>query len=221
MLKCNKCGVQVDMDLPSCPLCGAALTIVDDKPLQLYYPEVEPIQSHKIGIKIFLFLSVAACVICLTVNLLLWHGLLWSAIPIGAICYMWVTLWLVIKCWTNIGRTLIFQVVGLSIFLLIIDMISGFHRWSLNYVIPFLLIGAAGIVTVVLMCAKLKWREYMIYQLILVILGFIPLLLLFMGWSTVPWTAVCSAVYALLTLVGTVIFADKKVKNEIVKRFHF
>src|SRR5699024_670222 len=74
---------------------------------------------------------------------------------------------------------------------------------------------------IVLLLNRFEWREYFVYLSTMFILGFIPVLLFLSSWSTVLWPSASTALYALLTFVGMVLFSEKTMKNEIVQRFHF
>ena len=67
----------------------------------------------------------------------------------------------------------------------------------------------------------MKWREYALYQFITIILGVLPVISVAARLVTTTWPSIVSAFYSGVTLLGMFIFADKKYKNELIKRFHF
>ena len=78
MKYCEKCKVYVPSDREHCPLCQSILTEEDasrsypgyDDEIFPYLPTIY--HRHNLLIRLSLFLSIAVCVICLTLNLLLW-----------------------------------------------------------------------------------------------------------------------------------------------------
>src|SRR5699024_12740490 len=75
------------------------------------------------------------------------------------------------------GSKIIFQVIALSIMLFILDAASGSSKWSIHYVIPFLVMLATMFVTIILLLNRMKLRDYIGYLLSMVIFGFIIVLL--------------------------------------------
>jgi hypothetical protein len=74
--------------------------------------------------------------------------------------------------------------------------------------------------TIVLYINRTKWREYMLFQFIITINGFIPVVLYWCRLTKFIWPGAFGALYSLITLTGMLIFANKQFKNELNKRFH-
>src|SRR5699024_11883183 len=105
--------------------------------------------------------------------------------------------------------------------LFFLDAASGSSKWSIHYVIPFLVMLATMFVTIIVLLKRMKWRGDIGYLSTRVVLGFIPVLLFLSSWSTVLWPGASTALYAVLALLGLVLFSAEAMKNEIVQRFHF
>jgi lysylphosphatidylglycerol synthetase-like protein (DUF2156 family) len=83
-----------------------------------------------------------------------------------------------------------------------------------------LFIAATTVITLIILIRRMRWREYACTSL-----------------SRSSWdccrdlrrrgtrrerlASIASAFYSFFTLLGMFIFADKKYKNELIKRFHF
>jgi len=165
-------------------------------------------------------LSIAAGLICLLVNLLYWRGMLWSLIVITSILLLWETAGFMILSKKNIGWRLFAQMLATLIVLITVDAVTGWRAWSIGYLAPFVIIASSCAMTIILYIKRTKWREYMLFQFIIAINGFIPVLLYWCGLTDTLWPGAVGALYSLLSLVGMMIFFDKQFKNELKKRFH-
>ena len=58
-------------------------------------------------------------------------------------------------------------------------------------------------------------------KLVIALLGLLCLLLLWFGIPRVSWTYYASGFYSAFTVLGMFLFADRKTKHELKKRFHF
>jgi hypothetical protein len=171
-------------------------------------------------LRLFLFLSVAAGLICLLLNLLFWTGIIWSLIVDTAILLLWETIGLMILSRKNIGWKLFAQMLAVMVVFLTIDAVTGWSAWSITYIAPFVITASTLVMTLILFIRRAKWREYMLFQFIIALNGFIPVILYWFGLIGIIWPGAAAALYALLTLLGMLIFADKQFKNELKKRFH-
>ena len=117
---------------------------------------------------------------------------------------------------TTINTTTIFAL----IFIFFIDRLTGFDGWSVNYVIPQILILANVGIFILMMINRMVLREFLFYQLAMTIIGFIPIGLILSDIVTRPLTSFVSIIISAVILLGTIIFGDKTVKSELIRRFH-
>ncbi|AXF57854.1 hypothetical protein DT065_03910 [Salicibibacter kimchii] len=171
--------------------------------------------------RVFLFIAIFIISSSLLINLLTTPNELWVFYIVGPVLYALLCINHTILSKAHAGSKIIFQVLALSAMLIVIDVTAGATRWSVHYVIPFLVIVATLIVTIIILRKPMKWREYLGYMMTMIVLGFMPVLLFLSTLSYVLWPSAITALYALLTFIGMVLFANKTMKNEIVRRFHF
>lgn len=206
-------------------MCGSILGGPGQQNLKMFAvqaeePEGRRSEPNNFKSRLFLFLSVGAGGTCLLVNLLTGLESLWSLFIVGAILLLWLFIRHTIMSKGNIAFRLILQFLGLSVFLVLVDQLSGGYGWALDIVTPFLAILSTLMVTILLFTRRMKWRDYMIYLALTAFLGFAPLILIFVDLVRVQWPAITAAFYSFLTWIGMFLFADKKLKNELIKRFH-
>ncbi|MDD4796278.1 MAG: DUF6320 domain-containing protein [Eubacteriales bacterium] len=233
MKRCRQCDVWVDSDGAKCPLCYADLECAQDgaggAPGETY-PQLGPAQHNGPGYhvvsRIFLFLSLLAAAVSLSVNFLVdrMHTP-WSLLVVGGIPFVWLLVRYVIMGKVNIARRLMTQLLGSAGFVLLLEWFlrgSIYQGWALTYAIPFMNVAATLAITMILCVRYLRWTAYTLYQFLTALLGLLPLLFWLMGWITpgIWWPSLASAFYSLATLAGMFIFVDRKYKNELIRRFH-
>lgn len=222
MKTCKRCKVNVIENTDICPLCRTVLTITSDENSNRSYPEIE-VSSHKYNIikRLFLFVSILSAVASIITNYLTYNGVLWSAITISAIVYLWVIMSYSIKRNRNIASYILVQVICVSILSVVMDNSIGYNGWSVNNVIPEIMILANVAVLVLVFINRMYWHTYVINQIVIAICGLIPGALWLCGLITVPIPTVIATVTSLLVLVIMIIFGDKTIKSELKRRFHF
>ena len=134
--------------------------------------------------------------------------------------YLWAAIAYPIFTKKNIGQIIVIEALCASLLLYIIEVAAKTQGWALEYAMPFIFSGATLMVTCIILVKRMKWRQFAVYQMATMLLGFIPILFCIFGLVKLIWPSLFSALYSFLTLVGMFVFADKKYKNEIIKRFH-
>lgn len=224
MNKCEHCQVRVDEHLTKCPLC---LKVINPH-TEVTENSLYPTYTHKVHTKSFLFklgvfLSIATVSICALINILtLQHvGRLWFLYIAVTVLYLWLLIGHTILSKSRVGSKIFLQTIGTSIILYVIDFNSGHSRWSVNFVIPFLVMAATLFITWKVYTKKMLWNEYIGYTIAMIFLGFIPTILYLVGIANILWASASAALYSLLTIIGMFTFANKRFKNEFKRRFHF
>jgi hypothetical protein len=221
MKYCKKCNVYVSGKGQQCPLCFSNLTSADKDDKPACYPDIkENSGKSNFLFRLFLFLSIATSLVSLFINLFFWSGILWSLIVIAAISLLWETIWVLILSKKNAGLKIIGQMLVVLILMITIDAVTGWKEWSIGIVAPFVIITSTFAMAIILYIKRAKWREYMLFQFIITINGFIPVILYWCGFAKIILPGAVAALYSLLTLIGMLIFAEKQFKNELKKRFH-
>jgi hypothetical protein len=126
-----------------------------------------------------------------------------------------------IKSYKNLGTIVMINVSMLSIMGFILDMLLGYTGWSINYLIPLIIL--AGIIALVIfvLLKSTYFLTYFIYMLIIAIFGVTLLIFLWTGFVTVKTPSIITAFISFLVIIGMFMFGDKTAKNEFIKRFHF
>lgn len=220
-MKCRNCNVEINSLTDNCPLCDKYLPR-DDAERYASYPNINVIalRGGRLWIKLGLFGLIIVTMTVFFVNMLTPHKFIWSIIPGTAIWMLWLSIAVPFIKRKITPRMIVIDNVMISIFLIIIDVTFKQDAWAMSYVVPFVLSGSALIVTIIVLCLKMTWKEFYYYQLAIAIICFIPLIAR-CYFNFIIWPSIVSAIYGAITIIGMLIFGDKKLKFEAKKRLHF
>ena len=218
MQYCKNCHVKVDGAQDYCPLCQEKLH--GEKSSSLF--PVIPTAYHRHGflLKIALFLSVAAGVTCFLINWMFPQKIWWSLYVVAGLFSMWFSLIAGIRKRANVYKNILWQVVILSCLSILWDIFTGWYRWSIEYVLPFLCILAIAIMTIFARIQNLRLQDYLNYLIIDMLFGIAPLVLLLTGqiYTVLP-SLFCIGI-GILSFACIVIFHWNDLREEICKRLH-
>lgn len=230
MTKCRQCGITILDNTSVCPLCRCVVEQADESPAghRTYgsnnddaYPDVwlrERKLKHVCNISFFAVLAASAVLaIC---NFAFYDGSLWCLIPIAAMAYAYLVFRLVIISSKGYRAKVLIPLFAMVLLSLVIDVETGFYRWSLNYVFPSCIL-VMDLVIIILMLTNLKnWQSYIIMQIGISAVSLIPLLLWLMGFITSPLLSIIAAGASILMFLGAVIMGDRTARTELKRRFH-
>lgn len=234
MKYCKICALKVNTHVDHCPLCAATISEIDSDcnttdtqacnhaqpDYSIYPPKSEGIK-YNLTFRIFLFLSIVAVAVCGLINILSYDGYLWSLIVLGSVGFGWAAVGYPLIVRKNIGHHVMVDAIALCLYFIMTRFVMKSAGWSLDYVIPFMFIASTTFISLIILIRHMKWREYALYQFVTIILGLLPVISVIAGLVESIWPSIGSALYSFVTLLGMLIFADKKYKNELIKRFHF
>ena len=221
MKVCKKCGITVGADRKFCPLCQRKLSGEAEEGQQEIFPNLPSYyKQYHLFFRILIFLCVAVSAVSLLINFLIPTKIWWSLIVIAGIGCMWIILATAVKKRHNITKGILYMTVILSVCAGIIDYLTGFYRWSLNYVIPTLLLFTMLSIAILTRVLHSRPEDYLIYLIVNGLLGLMPLIFLLTGWATVQWPSLSCIMVSFLSLVGIFVFSKMDPKSELKKRLH-
>lgn len=206
----------------TCPLCHTVLTDFDGVQPAATYPDIDRyLRRVSILTKILIYLSIVAGVTSVIINWYVYEGYMWSVLTVTAILYIWYLIAYSIKRHSNLAGKVLTQSILASVLVVVADFAVGYSGWAVNYVVPILFSLANIAVLIIILVNRLEWHKYVIYQLYIAILGFVPIVLILFKIITEPFIPIISTVISGLTLIGIFVFGEKTVTNELKRRFHF
>lgn len=218
---CKRCNVKINETIQICPLCRTVLTDIGGETAEHAFPIIKS-DPHKYNIvkRIIIFLSVLVGVITAVTNYITYNGVVWSAISIGVIIYFWIIIPYYIKRNINLASKTLAQVMCLSALTVIMDYSIGYSGWSVNHVIPEIIILANISVLILVIINRMYWQTYVLNQIIIAFIGLIPGVLYLCGLIEIPLPTIFATGTSFTVLLGTIIFGDKSIKSELIRRFH-
>lgn len=219
MRYCSHCGVKIANDIETCPLCDMQTERTDDS-FSLDYPYVKSRFSRGLLLKLITFTALVFLAVSFMVDHFVPTGSPWVFIVAAAVVYLWISAINVLRYTPNPASIILCQLISVGGLTFAIDFLTGYYRWSVNYVIPFLIIAASLTLTLMILIRPMKYRAFTIYQLVIAVLGTMSVLLWLLGWSRVEWPVETAAFMAILCFAVTLVFSWRRTKSELKKRFH-
>ncbi len=219
MRYCSHCGVKLANDIEACPLCDMQ-TEQTNGDFALDYPYVKSRFSRGLLLKLITFTALVFLAVSFMVDHFVPTTSPWVFIVAAAVIYLWISAINVLRHTPNPASIILCQLISVGGLTFAIDFLTGYYRWSVNYVIPFLIIAASLALTLMMLIRPLKFRALTIYQLVIAVLGVMSVLLWILGWSEVEWPVETAAFISALCFLLTLVFSSKRTKSELKKRFH-
>jgi len=219
MKNCYKCNVLVNSSIPRCPLCQSS---IDDSDIdESVFPIIPNMYTkHKIIFKLLLFLSIFGCILCTTINYFISKKIGWAWFVIAGIISFWVTLIIGIKRRNNFMKLLFAEVMLVLVSSIAWDYFTGWHFWSITYVLPFLCIAYIGALFFLRLFLKNVFKDYIIYIYINSLIGLVPLYFIFRDKLSIEWPSILCVVFSIISILILAIFNYKQMKNELERRLH-
>lgn len=224
MKKCETCQISIDTKSSTCPLCGTGLTAQDEvayaTPANRYPNFNKELATYNFLVRLLLFVSLLGCGVSVLINLLTNTKFLWCLIVVAAVVYAWLVVPSLLRQGFNFGLQALLQSFFAIALCIALDFIIGYSGWSFTYVVPSIITLCIVSVDLLSLFYRTKYSQYVLYQIIVGILGFVPLVLYLTGVANVFILAVIPACLGLASVLACLIFGDKTVKNEFKRRFH-
>lgn len=221
MKYCEKCKVQVVGKRERCPLCQNEL-ICDGKDTEEVFPYVPTIyEKYKTAFKIMILVSVAAIVVSFAVNLMFPVNVWWAWIVTVAIGCFWVAFYIAFTKRKNIPKNLLYQVILVSVMVVLWDRMGGFGGWSVDFVIPILCMVNLLVLFILSKVMHIDAEDYMIYMLVSGVFGIVPVLFYIFGILKVLFPSVLCVASSIIFLAAVLIFQGDKILDELRRRLHY
>lgn len=221
MKKCEECHTWTRQK--ACPLCQKSMMGMETSADEGWYPSYLGRKfAKRRAPKIAVLAGTLIILACLFINMAVMPQFLWIFYVAGAVLYTVVSFNHTILSKSHLGSKIVIQVVSMTSLLLIIDSQSGaeFLTWSVNYVVPLLIVLGMISITSIVFFRRIKWSSYFSFLLMMTVLGFLPAALIAAGVTTVIWPSVIAGGYAAAVILIMVIFAQQALLTQLGRRFH-
>lgn len=219
MKNCYKCNVRINSSIPRCPLCNN--NIEDNGHNESVFPIIPNIyNNHRIFFQLLLFASIFGCVVCMVINFIINKKIDWSWFVIAGILSFWMTFITGVKKRHHFMKLLFSEVILILIASILWDYFTGWHFWSVTYVLPFLSIAYITTLFFLRLFLKNIFKDYVIYIYINSLVGLIPLYFIIRGLLNVRWPSIMCVIFSIFSILALAIFNHRQMMNELERRLH-
>lgn len=221
MIFCDHCKVYIQDGKAVCPLCGDILS--DDgngSKGEDIYPMIPPSYERHLVIRILVFISIVMIVISYVIYKIFPISVNWPMFILFGVLSMWLSLSEALRKRHNITKSIMWQVIIVSVLTIFWDWRIGWRGWSLDYAIPVLCVTAMLVMYVTAKVMKLSARNYLSYFLLGGIFGIIPVLFILFDLVKVVYPSVISVAVSIIFLSAIIIFQGDNIKAELQKKMH-
>lgn len=219
MSRCKQCKVNIKDNVTLCPLCKSVLEKSDD--VENMYPNIR-IKEKKFHLllRIYAFLAIVVETLLLYFNYQSFQGSHWSVVTGVVLFYLFIVMRLALKEENEYKSKSVILIVTAILGIILIDLLTGFDGWSLNYFLPGTIILLNTAVVIAMIFNARNWQSYMMIELLAIICSIIPFILVGMGLVTNTTLCLVTFAYSLFLFLGTVIIGGRRASTELKRRFH-
>lgn len=218
MQYCSKCRISIKGDKTECPLCGGRLT-GDAEPGG--FPVLEKNRfTHMSVVKVATFCCITFFIIMLALEILYSFELAWVPFAILGVLIAWGDLMVGIYYRNNLIKTLSVETYLAMAVCLLVDMLTGWHGWSLAYVLPIGFVLLVFVIIAVGRGAQLRLEEYIIYIFVAMLLSMLQIIPVLTHLNPFILPAVISMALLLIEACAAVIFRFRDLRSAVQKLFN-
>ena len=220
MNRCQKCNVVILDDTDRCPLCQHVLETDGTKGENRYPDAIEVTRRFRFLENLVLFLSIVVETILVIINYTVDKDVAWSLIAGNILLYLNVVLRMAVLGKSGYMAKTVSLILLAVVLLLGIDYLTGYRRWSLDYVLPGGIIAIDLALFILILINRRNWQSYMMAEILTVLLSIIPVVLVACHVMTFPYLAWMSLGASVFLFLGTLILGDRRARTELKRRFH-
>ena len=221
MQYCAKCRISIRGDKKCCPLCQGQLSGEPEDPA---FPVIPVKRSRMTVFRVALFCFIAFEVaMCVLMFLLAYSGLKVDGViaPMVAALIAITDIALIMYYRRNPLHLVIGEIYVALIVVFLVDLITGFQRWSVIWVLPFAFVGLMIITAAIGKGMGLRPRGYILYLFFHLILSLgVQLIFFLTGLNPMPFPAVISMAFCIVFFAGMMIFNQRVFEGEAEKFFN-
>lgn len=221
MQYCSQCRVLIRGRRERCVLCGNTLSPsggAEDS--EDVFPDIPLAFERHLALRILVFISFTAAVASFTIRMIFPSSVNWPLFIIFGLVSLWLGLIVVLKKQHNIPKTIMWQVAVVSLLSVFWDWQTGWHGWSLDYLIPIVCVAAELIMYITAKIMRLGIRDYLAYALLDGLFGVFPVLFILFHWVKALYPSILCAALSVIFLAAIFIFQGDQIKKELKKIMH-
>ena len=186
----------------------------------MIYPQKLNSKKSNLILKIGVLISVFIAILLIVINKLTTPRIPWAAIANGGIIYVWIVLFYSIRKNINMAGHVLLQTIAISLLTIYIDYELKFKGWSIDIVVPILVIISNITMLVLTIVSHKDFIKYAIYQLLIVLFSLLPIILVTENMVQNKTLSIVASVISILNLGLSLILCARDVKEAVIRKFH-
>ncbi len=227
MSYCPDCKISTASDLVRCPLCQSELPDCACSLETSAYPGFEPVKlRRRMLMKAVSLLALTLIAASVFLNIITWREDVWCVVFSACVLYAWGPGLLTFNKRVHLGWKLTAHAVAIPLLLVVINVFSSSAvtvsrvSWAVSYTMPAIFIGFIITINFIIIRWKQKRRDYLLYQLSLCVIGFIPLILVLSGVAQPVFPSIAAAGCSFATIIWLILYQKKMIRSEFARKFH-
>lgn len=169
--------------------------------------------------EIFTFICILTAVLCGMLNYMFMPQSRWSLFTLAGAACVWLIVTTAYAKRRNLLKNGMWQLLIASGTAILWDYFTGWHNWSVDFVIPCASLAVLCSMGIIAKVRRLGTDEYLFYMIQAAGYGMLPLLLLVLGQVQIRYPSVLCSGISFLFLVAMLLFRRKETIQEFVKKF--
>lgn len=186
----------------------------------MIYPQKLNSKKSNLILKIGVLMSVFIAILLIVINKLTTPRIPWAAIANSGIIYAWIVLFYSIRKNINIAGHVLLQTIAISLLTIYIDYELKFKGWSIDIVVPILVIISNITMLVLTIVSHKDFIKYAIYQLLIVLFSVLPIILVTENMVQNKTLSIVASGISILNLGLSLILCARDVKEAVIRKFH-
>ncbi len=219
MQYCPKCGIKIHGQKTACPLCQKKLENTgSDEGNFPVFPERK--LSSVTVIKILTFILAAFYIITWMIGFMIPEADAVIRICQIAAFFVWGDIFVINYFKYNVLKTITIETIIIMTAVLVTDILTGWHRWSVTWVLPGILIALMTATLIISKAARLHADEIISFLILDSAVALVQLIFIKFGMNWFPYPAIISVTLYLLLDAGVVIFGFGDLLSAIARRLN-
>jgi len=219
MSKCRNCNVEILDETEFCPLCHTVLEQTEE--LENMYPDARlKTQKLKFATRLFLFCALVVEFILIVIDFNGENQVHWSVLVGLGLLYVYTVLRYAVLGKSGYRAKTIVLVLLAVLLTVVVDFITGYRGWSVDYVASGGILLVDVIIIVLMIWNRRNWQSYLMWQIAMILFGVIPAVLYLVGLEHNFIMAFLPLIVSVFLFVGTLMIGGRRAGQELYRRFH-
>ena len=183
---------------------------------------MEPeLRRYSLAYKIIAFVLLTITIICMAVDFLVLDSAMhWSLPVLIGVAGTLILLRTLMKRRRNAPKLLFQTLILVSAVLLLCDVVTGWHRFSIDLIIPVMCTVALVLNFIFAFVNRRFTENSLVYLLLNIVIGVLPYVALLISPSHTPGLWLICLIVSIITFLGLAIFKARDLWAELQKRLH-